>query len=193
MQLWLLVAAALVIVSGEILYCLMREVERIRELSARREATAPQEPMQFLLGTSLPRFSAVATDGTQVTDAEIRGLSSILFFISPAEISKMNEEALRSTLFGLWAQADGCLYVVSGANCEVSKRISDNWELERIYKGEVKVVVDAESKLRGLFRVTDGPCAIVLDEVGNIHKVGRPDSQFVLSGQVGSRFDSQIT
>lgn len=168
-----------VITETMILHALVTEALRLRPgIPARSESIPPSEPLQHLLGTQMPTFSArLLDDEKEFTDRELRGKASLLCFISPSEVGSMAEGAFNSMLYGLWAQIDTPLFLVCSAPDCGCRALLEAYDLKGIYGEQIAVVVDDEDHLRKLFGVTAGPCAVLFDESSDVKKVGRPTAQ----------------
>lgn len=149
----------------------LRETVRFKRVYARSIQLAGWHGLAA--GTRSPRFSAVALGcDKKLRSSDLKGHSTVLFFISPQGASSPLYDNLAIVLHGQLHKRKGHVYVVCMGNEDLCKRFAT-----RRLNGfpEKKILVDEDGFIGRAFRITDTPQAVELDSAARVERYGYPD------------------
>ena len=128
----------------------------------------------LLVGADSPEFSIAPMSGERnVTNADLKGQSTTLLFVSPSDRDSQPYSTLPVVLHALWHRASGHLYLVCAgdrATCGLLIKEKSLWGLE-----DNRVLLDENAAVARLFGIVRTPQAVELDELAHVARYGRPE------------------
>lgn len=126
-----------------------------------------------LLSIRVRPFRASLMDCSDVlTDADLLGRVTTLFFARPEAVLKQGKELFGPLLLSLWEKRRGPLYVVCTGSIQDCQLLRDKYQLGRKHHSAIEVVLDERGMLRKTLSVMPALAAVVVDENRTISKVG---------------------
>lgn len=160
----------IVIVESAALQALCRNTLSLRRLL---EPPAASGQPRDALGTTVTGFSARLLDSQDViTAADLRGQTTLLLFVAAMDMSAAASQLFSSVLRTFWPKYRESFYVVCRGAPEACAQLRDHYGLARSNERGIRVLLDEEGALARLFSVGAGATAVVVDETGNVAKVG---------------------
>lgn len=160
----------LVVLEAVVLEEILRRTVSFRQIYVNSHRRSRHQ--QLSTGTPAPEFSAPVL-GT-ISTSNLRGRSTILLFVSPAEGSSPLYRKLSVAIHALWHRADSSLYLVCIGGEDACRQIVRDHHVDGFRHGQVPVLLDEEGSIARTFFIGSTPQAVFLDQDVRVGRYGHP-------------------
>lgn len=175
------VLVGLVAVEGVAAQAISRRIASLSRIYAGKQPT--RQFSALATGTPAPAFSAqVFETGRVVQATDLKGHTSILFFISAGHDTSESSTDLIDDIHALSHQSGGHLWVVCEGTGEACRRIMGVGQTQCFSTAAVPIIIDEQGQIAKRFLVTDRPVAVELDSDARIVRYGRSSSTPAVTG-----------
>lgn len=132
-------------------------------------------PEQLTMGMAAPEFTApLLGTGRTLSTTNLKGLTTILLFVSPLEASSSLYKNMVDSIHALWHKAGGNLFLVCSGGEEACRQIALDHHLDGFRHGQIPVILDEGGRIAQSFHISKTPQAVMLDDDALVSRCGHP-------------------